>query len=111
MNTLQQLKDAILEEKLKQNEYLEKYGKEAYGDYYTGYICALSLIEGYVAEMDKIKRVYKCRNCKYLSEEPTTGSWHRCNCSEKPFRTKTSHLVYKWNHACKYFEKKEQNDG
>lgn len=102
---IEKLKKSILDEKIKQNSELEQYGWQAYGDYYSGFMSAMSLVEGFIAEMELMNRTYKCRHCKFLSEEPTTGSWHRCNCPDKPFRTTRSHLVYKWNHACKYFEK------
>ena len=107
MKGLDELKKAIQEEKKKQNDELAEYGWEMYGSYYSGFMSALSIVEGHIAEMEMLNRSYKCRNCTYLSDEPTTGSWHRCNCAEKPFRTKTSHLVYKWNHCCKYFEKRK----
>lgn len=111
MRGIEDLKKAILAEKLKQNDELQKYGKDAYGDYYTGFISAMSIVEGYVNEMELMNRSYKCRHCKYISDLPSTGSWHRCNCEDKPFRTSHSHLVYKWNHACRFFEKRENGDG
>ena len=109
MKGIGDLKKAILEEKLKQNDYLEKYG-DTYKDFYTGFICAMSLVEGFVNEMELLNRSYKCRHCKFISDEQTTGNWHRCNCADKPFRTAHSHLDYKWNHACKYFKKRENGD-
>lgn len=53
MNELEQLKTAILEMKMQQNEKHRKYFKSpSHASYYMGYMSALNTVEGAIAEIE-----------------------------------------------------------
>lgn len=53
MKELEQLKTEILEMKMKQNEEHRKYfNSPSHASYYTGYMSALSTVEGAIAEIE-----------------------------------------------------------
>lgn len=99
----------IAEEKIKLNDEETKHknliGIDGYADYYNGYICALSNVEGIIAK--EVNDLRKCGGCKWLGDEGK-ASFRRCQNPYKRFRTKTSHLKYSCSLACKLYEGKDE---
>ena len=79
-------------------------GVDTNQDYYNGYICALSTIEGLIAGMEQDYR--KCKDCKFISDKKIDKRYYSCNCPNKEIRKSTSLMRYPWEKACRHFIEK-----
>ena len=94
------IKVAVHDLKVMQNEGQNR-------DYYTGYMSALSTVEGIIASMEH-RTDHKCRECRYLSDTRHSRSWFYCDNPNKEYKGEYSHLKNKWQRSCRFFEHKSQ---
>lgn len=74
-------------------------------DYVTGYMSALSELEGFINQKEYAEKQHRCGNCKWLIGV-NNSSFKDCVNPNKYFRTRSAHLRYPCTKACKLFEKK-----
>ena len=78
-------------------------------DYYIGFQCAMSTMEGLIAGMEQDYK--KCRDCRFMGDKNKRDKrYNTCTCPDKEIRKSSSLLRYPWEKACKYFKEKEDEN-